>query len=102
MDIDVMGKHIHSLLAFKEMVEGMMKGADGNVEKASETLDRLVGFAAAVEATMPEISKAVSDVSIVVADVEAIKKDLGPALEWIAARQKADEEAKAAAASAAA
>jgi ABC-type transporter Mla subunit MlaD len=94
MDLDVMGKHIHSLLAFKGELEKMMEGSGGNVEKATDQLDQLMQFKSAVEASMPDIGKMVQDISTAVDDIAKIKTDLAPVLEWIAAKQKADEAAK--------
>lgn len=95
MDIDVMGKHIHSLLAFKGELEKMMEGSGGNVEKATDQLDQLMQFKSTVEASMPDIGKMVQDISTVVDDIAKVKTDLAPVLEWIAAQQKAIDAAKA-------
>lgn len=91
MDIDVMGKHIHSLLAFKDKLEGMMKGADGNASKPSDDLGELL---VEVEGALPEIRKAIADAAVLADDVAAIKKDLAPVLEWIAKHQEALAAAK--------
>jgi ABC-type transporter Mla subunit MlaD len=96
MDLDVMGKHIHSLLAFKGELEKMMEGSGGNVEKATDQLDQLMQFKSTVEASMPDIGKMVQDISTVVDDIAKVKTDLAPVLEWIAAKQKAEEDLKAA------
>jgi ABC-type transporter Mla subunit MlaD len=96
MDLDVMGKHIHSLLAFKGELEKMMEGSGGNVEKATDQLDQLMQFKSTVEAALPDIGKMVQDISTVVDDIAKVKTDLAPVLEWIAAQQKAAEDLKAA------
>jgi ABC-type transporter Mla subunit MlaD len=95
MDLDVMGKHIHSLLAFKGELEKMMEGSRGNVEKATDQLDQLMQFKSTVEDSMPDIGKMVQDISTVVDDIAKVKTDLAPVLEWIAAQQKAIDAAKA-------
>lgn len=102
MDIDAMGTHIHCLLAFKDKIEGMMSGADGNVSRATDQLDGLLAFKSMFEGALPLIEKTISDVAVVVDDIAAIKKDLAPVLAWIAEQQKAAEAAKAADAEAAA
>ena len=76
MDIDAMGKHIHGLLAFKDKIEAMIEGA--NVD----------GFMAEFNAAIPLMMKAASDVAVVIADLDAIKKELRPALAWIAEQQQ--------------
>ena len=94
MDIDVMGKHIHSLLEFKTKLEEMMEGAGVGAEKATAQLDDLLLFKSTVEAALPDIGKMVTDLSSVADDIAAVKKDLAPVLEWVAAQQKAVAEAK--------
>jgi peptidoglycan hydrolase CwlO-like protein len=100
MDLDATlmthGTRLKEIESFVERVKALMSGADENVSRASDQLDGLLAFKSEVEGMLPMIEKAVNDVSAVTADLAAIKQDLAPALAWIAERQKADEEAKAA------
>lgn len=92
MDLDASIKsHSGRLAEIESFVEGlkaMMTGASDHVDHASETVDDLLAFKAQVQGMLPMLEKTAGDVSLVVADLSALKEQLGPALEWIAEQQK--------------
>ena len=94
MDIDVMGKHIHGLLEFKNKLEDMMQSPDDG--QMAEALHAVFQFKGEFEAALPDLRKAIADVAVVIDDVGKIKADLAPVLAWIAEQQKAVEAVKAA------
>jgi peptidoglycan hydrolase CwlO-like protein len=96
MDIDVMSRQLRTLLDFKDRIEGMMESSDGNVERATAQLDRLMAFESLVEGLLPALEKTIADVAVVIDDVGKLKADMAPALAWIAEQQKAAEDLKAA------
>jgi uncharacterized protein YoxC len=67
MDLDVLAKNAHTLMAFK-----------GELDQV-----------------MPQIHKLIADAGTLAADIASIKETLAPALEWIAEQQKAIDTAKA-------
>jgi hypothetical protein len=87
MDLDAtLKKHdtrLGDIESFIEHIKGLMSGADGNVEKESDTLDQLVAFKSMFEGMLPQIEKTFMDVLTVTGDIDAIRKDLAPALAWI-------------------
>jgi peptidoglycan hydrolase CwlO-like protein len=97
MDLDVIGKRVTDLLAFKDKIEGMISGADDHdVGRISHELDQLTAFKASFEKSLPDLEKAIADVAAVVDDLAKVKTDLAPVLEWVASQQKAAEDLKAA------
>lgn len=95
MDIDVIERSVKSLMDFKAKVEGMMHGADGNVEKATDQLDGLLAFKSEVQGMLPQMMKATTDIAAIVSDIAEIKKQLEPALAWIAAASERHTDAAA-------
>jgi hypothetical protein len=93
MDIDVLSKNVRELLDFRQTLEQLMSSADGKVDRSSATLDELVAFKEIAEKVLPDVGKAVQDVAQLAADIQALRAELGPVQEWIAAKQKqeADE-----------
>lgn len=88
MDIDAIGKHVSGLLAFKERIEAMIAGgppSDGRSPR--DDLDELMSFRRDFEDALPDIRKLITDVSSVVDDLAAVKKQLEPVLAWVAERQ---------------
>jgi hypothetical protein len=94
MDIDVIGKQIRDLLVFKDKIEGLMGGADGNVAKPSDQIGELLAFRSEFESAIPDLRKAITDVAGLVDDLGKIKADLAPVLAWVAKHQEALAAAK--------
>jgi hypothetical protein len=93
MDIDVMGRHIRDLLNFKGEVEGLLSQAKssgtGEVHiSAADAQQILPQF----DAAMVDVSHAIQSASALAGDVAMIRKDIGPIIEWVQARQKAEAE----------
>ena len=93
MDLDATlakhGNRLGEIESFVEHIKGLMSGADGNVEKATDQIDQLLAFKSMVEDVLPMMEKAVMDVNVIAGDIAAIKTQLEPALAWIAEQQKA-------------
>lgn len=94
MDLDVMGKHVTGLLAFRQKIEDMIAGASEAKSDAGDTVAELISFKASFEKALPELEKAIADVAVVVDDLGNLKSDLAPVLAWVAEQQKAAAEAK--------
>jgi hypothetical protein len=100
MDIDVLSRNVRELLDFRQKLEQLMSSPDGKVDRASATLDELVAFKGVAEKALPDVGKAVQDVAQLAADIQALRAELGPVLEWIAAKQKQEADGTAMAAEA--
>jgi hypothetical protein len=94
MDIDVMGRHIRDLLNFKGEIEGLLSQAKssgpGEVHISAADAQQILSFLPQFDAAMVDVSHAIQNASALAGDVAMIRKDIGPIIEWVQAKQKAE------------
>jgi hypothetical protein len=99
MDLDA---KVNALWKSKAMVEEALKRLD-NVPQLSESdIRRLMSFIPQFEEAIADTRRAVLNVEALAGDIEMIRRDLAPVIEWMQAKKKAESDAADAAAAAAA
>jgi len=89
MDIDVIGKHVTGLLAFKNKIEALIEGGDEHVDRASAQLDDLLQFKSMVEGALPDLRKAIGDIGLLTADIAKLREDFAPVIAYVEAQKSA-------------
>lgn len=96
MDLDVLAKNAQSLLAFKAELEPLLPQLRKAVSDVTVVAGEIEDVHSLLMPALEKLEAMKPDIEAVASDIAEIKATLGPALAWIAEQQNAVETAKAA------
>lgn len=97
MDIEIMSRQLSQLFALKPEIENLIAKAKaaGVPSISPDDIQKITTFIPEFEQAIEHARAAIADVAQLAGDVEQIRKDLAPVIEWVQAKQKAEADAAA-------